>query len=930
MGRKRGGRGGGRGRGRSGGGGGGGGRGGGGARRKSSSRPPAAAPASSDAPPSRPRSRPRGRDVGGDESVGGGGSGSGRLGGGRRARGGGRRPAGDGGVRRGGGRRDDDEEEAAEEEAAAAEDPPASDDVDLLDLGEISGRGDREGGGRRDVADRAVADDCDRDRGRDRARDDGGVSRADSPRRRPRPQPSYSYSSDESDASRGGDLGGRARADRSDRRGDDAFARRDHAFAQFQIRPLRSAERNCDGSDDDEEEDEDEEDEEAPLFFAPSDNFDSATDARSSDRARGVGWGADCPSSRARRKEEERRHRFEIERREEGRGGKLWRRRGRDDEGWDDVDFDRRPSRRRRAGRCLALAAVAAIVAAAIVAAAAVAASQRGKVGGGAAGPEGAADLPPPARGGAVPSSRWGRRFDDDDDSALEGGAEGIDYVVDSRSGQRGPKYRRHGHKNRTEPRTPEDREREEGEREGEWEEYEAEVASVLADARPGWDVNAKHGGKADEEEDEGEGRGDNDYDNGYASDAYDDRWIRYYDKSTRMYYYFHRETNATQWEKPRVEAGTVLLGIAYGTGREYVLEDGGAAEAAEEEEEAPPSFVSAMEVGPPVEVAIAEFEDFPRAREVLDHYKDTFWRWNHPYRIPESTETWGGIDAPVFWRVPLSGATTVEEALTHCFHMIVAGTTGTNADGKAVRKHNISEHLSVITLDDGAHYLNIDMNTKEGVQKARTAGLGRSGVADVILTRFIYNAAELFKDTGHTGRCFTLLRHPIDRAVAVFHTLKRNKVRSVSGMSLTQYANSTFAEENWMTRMITNSMEGKVTREHLKVAKEVLGRKCLVGFLEKIGDSLGRFAKFFRWEEIKSVNTHHSVVESEEKDLESKRRCLESFVEYGVNRHEYARIDKASEAWKFLREKNKLDIELYEFAEAMYYKQSVVYKDKG
>ena len=180
----------------------------------------------------------------------------------------------------------------------------------------------------------------------------------------------------------------------------------------------------------------------------------------------------------------------------------------------------------------------------------------------------------------------------------------------------------------------------------------------------------------------------------------------------------------------------------------------------------------------------------------------------------------------------------------------------------------NISEHLSVITLDDGAHYVNIDMNTKEGVQTAKKAGLGRSGVADVILTRFIFNAAELFKDTGHTGRCFTLLRHPIDRAVAVFHSMKRNKVRAVAGMTLEQYANNTLAEENWMVRMLTNSMDGKVLRQHLRVANEVLGRKCLVGFSDKMGDSLSRFSHFFRWEEIKSVNTHHSVVELGEKDI--------------------------------------------------------------
>merc|ERR1719253_863131 len=166
---------------------------------------------------------------------------------------------------------------------------------------------------------------------------------------------------------------------------------------------------------------------------------------------------------------------------------------------------------------------------------------------------------------------------------------------------------------------------------------------------------------------------------------------------------------------------------------------------------------------------------------------------------------------------------------------MIVAGTTGASHDGQSVLSRNISEHLSVLTLDDGAHYVNINMNTLDGIQIAKNAGLGRSGVADVILTRFLYNAAELFKDTGHTGRCFTILRHPIDRAVALFYNLKRNGANAVSNnMTIHEYAKSAIAEDNWMTRIITNTMQKELTLHHLQVAKEVLGRKCLVGFIDK------------------------------------------------------------------------------------------------
>ena len=87
---------------------------------------------------------------------------------------------------------------------------------------------------------------------------------------------------------------------------------------------------------------------------------------------------------------------------------------------------------------------------------------------------------------------------------------------------------------------------------------------------------------------------------------------------------------------------------------------------------------------------------------------------------------------------------------------------------------------------------------------------------------RYLYNAAELFKDTGHTGRCFTILRHPVERAVALYFTLKRNGKLSDPHMTLEQYAASDLSENNWMTRMLTNDMNGVLTPKHFEVAKEV------------------------------------------------------------------------------------------------------------
>ncbi|KAL7529235.1 hypothetical protein ACHAXR_004833, partial [Thalassiosira sp. AJA248-18] len=692
----------------------------------------------------------------------------------------------------------------------------------------------------------------------------------------------------------------------------------DHAFTQFNIQPLEE-----EYSESEEEEgpsDEEEENEGAPLFFSPSGNFNSATDGYSEQHAKGAGWGVDYLLERAKKKEKERKQKkqaFEIEerrRRKEERSGELWW--WQDNDEWDDVDFD---DYHKRSFKCSIQALLFTMAFAA-----AIAFVVRGKLG--SATQQHDADNGELAHSdfhGATPSSRWGHRFDDDD-AAPEGEE---DYYINESDGKRIPKYHHHSHKNHSKSLTPEEKAAEEGN----WEDYEMLVADVLSNASPEWDINSKVGETSD-----------NDEDDGNDSDGYTDHWVRYFDKSSQAYYYFHQETNVTTWVKPVMERGVAILGITYGTGKEYVIEEGGTIDESYSDTHIDPvgeSSTDAAQVAVAANDASFSKEDVPmssidsRLTEVLDRYKDTYWRWNHPYRLPESAQ-WGGIDTPVFWRVPLSGATTVEEMFTQCYHMIVAGTTGRSKDGMAVLSHNISEHLSVVTLEDGAHYLNIDMSTLEGIQAAKKAGLGRSGVADVILTRYLGHTAELFRDTGHTGRCFTILRHPVDRAVAVFHSLKRNGAKAVSNMSIMEYASSNIVEDNWMTRILTDTMEGDLTHHHLQVAKEVIGRKCLVGFfvsmisntivsmiqVDKIEESMKQFTKFFRWEEIKSVNKHHSVVgsvQSKEKDLAGKRACFDKFVKQGVNRHEYSKVPTTNDVWKKLKEKNELDIELYQYAEA-------------
>mmetsp|Transcript_12494 Transcript_12494/g.27332 ORF Transcript_12494/g.27332 Transcript_12494/m.27332 type:complete len:600 (+) Transcript_12494:127-1926(+) len=472
---------------------------------------------------------------------------------------------------------------------------------------------------------------------------------------------------------------------------------------------------------------EDDEDEEAPLF-SPSNNFNSATaDHTTGNNIKGLGYAVDYHKSRAERKEKELHHNLEIEcekkkRHTNNSGNNKWW--WWEEEEFDDIDFDEHYHVRRPCSKTNGVVFLLSFGLALMII------EQQyhflfgqknhngGSAGGGgiaSLGFHGRSNLNTTVHGashGSVPASRWGHRFDDDH-NILSGG-DGDDVVNNIEDGTiKAPKYHSHNH-HHNKVLTPEEVKKDLEE----WEEFDMEVASLLADSRPDWDVNSNPNLN--------DGTGET------VEDGYTDHWVQYFDSSSQQYYYFHRETNATQWEKPNVVMGVVILGYTYGTGAEYVVEEMKLpeAEVVEETTEIEEDDLFDVDDDFSVEVdademskAVANF----KGQDVLDWYSETYWRWNHPYRIAERTEIWGGIDVPVFWRVPLSGATTVEEIFTRCYHIVVAGTTGANKDGQIIRHSNISEHLSVQTLDDGAKYLNINMGTKDGIERARKAGLGQS-----------------------------------------------------------------------------------------------------------------------------------------------------------------------------------------------------------
>ncbi|KAL7462612.1 hypothetical protein ACHAXS_002994 [Conticribra weissflogii] len=52
--------------------------------------------------------------------------------------------------------------------------------------------------------------------------------------------------------------------------------------------------------------------------------------------------------------------------------------------------------------------------------------------------------------------------------------------------------------------------------------------------------------------------------------------------------------------------------------------------------------------------------------------------------------------------------------------------------------------------------------------------------------------------------------------------------------LKIEEWAQSQYAEDNWMVRFLTNKMSGILYDRHLELAKEVLESKYLVGIMDE------------------------------------------------------------------------------------------------
>jgi len=282
--------------------------------------------------------------------------------------------------------------------------------------------------------------------------------------------------------------------------------------------------------------------------------------------------------------------------------------------------------------------------------------------------------------------------------------------------------------------------------------------------------------------------------------------------------------------------------------------------------------------------------------------------------------ETWDPYDAklnPIFWHIPKAGGSSVKDVIGSCHRHVMATEFGVT-DG-----HGADTEIAIVypkapgaVAGDRSPFVNVDTTTVAGIARAKQMGFADSGLAQCVVTPFLWEANELFTPTAK-GRLFAVFRHPVERAVSMFYYIQvadwePSYAPELKSWTLEQYARSEKIENNWMTRQLANQPGGELTDYHLKIAMEVIRRKFLVGTMKKLEESMTRFEQFFQWK-------YHVNPPNQE-------ACRKRLTGGGSNSNAANKKEKpkpGDPVWEAIADSNLFDIQVYEYIESLFEEQA-------
>merc|ERR1712151_785876 len=311
--------------------------------------------------------------------------------------------------------------------------------------------------------------------------------------------------------------------------------------------------------------------------------------------------------------------------------------------------------------------------------------------------------------------------------------------------------------------------------------------------------------------------------------------------------------------------------------------------------------------------IAGATMINMPAIPMLSDPKNNTIPEFDH---LKDTWETHSPSDHVIFLHFPKTGGTTIKNILGVCYRKVLASEAG-------IKGHANDKELAVVKGYGDSLFVNIDSTTSEGIQRAYDMGFADAHLADLTVTPFLYIIDTLFKPTSK-GRVFSMFRQPIERAVSMLNYIKYAEwepsyIDEFKSMTLEEYAKSPYVENNFYTRVLSNTMEGSLTDDHFAIATYNLKKKVVVGLLDKLGESIDRFEKLFNW------NYNYNPTEQE--------KCREGYLEKGANvgKTKYIPVpEEGTEKYELLAWQNQYDLKLYDVVLSMFEEQNMLISGKA